>query len=203
MKIKLLIKQYLKEIITTLLLIIAITFYLKTPFKNIDVYKLNAEIIDKTLIELSKFTGENIDFSQGFNNSFYYALPLTQVIEYKKQLFIYNSSLINNNDEYTISEEMKKVLQNTNNLHGTKELLNDNSNTNYILIQILGVLSALSIFIILYLLIKYKKPGLKNYYFFVLILIYLTSFSFFMEKKDVEKLTQKTLKESYINNRLN
>jgi hypothetical protein len=202
MKKELLKKLYLKEVITTLLLIIITTFYLKSPFDVFDFYKLKAEIANKIVIDISTFEEKNIDFSKVFNNSFYNTMPLTQIIEYKKQTFIYNLALYNR-DGKQISNTFKGILDSTNTLYSLKKLKLDNNNTKYTLYQFLGVISVFFIITAIYFTIKFIKPNLLNYYIFIIVILYITNLIFLGLKSDKERLIENTLIESYTTNKLN
>ena len=74
------------------------------------------------------------------------------------------------------------------------------NNSKYALYQILGVISVLLIIAIIYVIIKYKKPSILSYYVFILGLFYITNLVFYSSRLQKEKLIEKTLKETYMNN---
>ena len=113
-------KLFLKEIATILLLTIITISYLKTPFNEIDSYKLEAEIADEIVIYISKYRDVYIDYLKGFINSFSASLPFSQIIEYKKQSFIYNLALYNNEGKQ-IPIDIKNILVSSNEFYSLKE----------------------------------------------------------------------------------
>lgn len=194
-------KQYLKEVVTILLFIVSISIYLNIPFKTTDLYDINIEETNKYLTETSLFLEKDIDFSMGFKNSLRATLPFSQIIEYKKQKFIYNLALYNN-DGKQIPKDIKSILVSTNMFYSLKEITPEKSIAKYTFYQFLGVMSVLFVIMGLYFIVKFRRPSLLNYYYFILILFYLTNYVFLSLKSDKEKLIEKTLKESYINNKL-
>ena len=193
-------KQFLKEIITILLFVFTVMLYLNLPFKIIDVYELKSEILEKSLKETSLYLDEDVDFSRGYLNSFSKSLPFSQIIEYKKQKFIYDL-LIYNKSSKQISREAKDILSSINSFNSLKEIirLTGKNNSEYALYQILGVISVLLIIAIIYVIIKYKKPSILSYYVFILGLFYITNLVFYSSRKKKKKLIEKTLKETYMN----
>lgn len=193
-------KQFLKEIITILLFVFTVMLYLNLPFKIIDVYELKSEILEKSLKETSLYLDEDVDFSRGYLNSFSKSLPFSQIIEYKKQKFIYDL-LIYNKSSKQISREAKDILSSINSFNSLKEIirLTGKNNSEYALYQILGVISVLLIIAIIYVIIKYKKPSILSYYVFILGLFYITNLVFYSSRLQKEKLIEKTLKETYMN----
>lgn len=202
MKKELIKKLFLKEVVAILLLIIITTSYLKMPFNEINSYELEAEIAENILIYISTYKDENIDYLKGFNNSFSVSLPFSQIIEYKKQKFIYNLALYNN-DGKQIPKDFKNILVSTNLLNSLKELKLENSNSKYTLYQFLGVMTLLFIIIVFYFTIKFIKPKFLNYYIFIIVILYITNFIFWGYVSYEESLIEKTLKESYVTNKLN
>lgn len=202
MKKELIKKLFLKEVVAILLLIIITTSYLKMPFNEINSYELEAEIAENILIYISTYKDENIDYLKGFNNSFSASLPFSQIIEYKKQKFIYNLALYNN-DGKQIPKDFKNILVSTNLLNSLKELKLENSNSKYTLYQFLGVMTLLFIIIVFYFTIKFIKPKFLNYYIFIIVILYITNFIFWGYVSYEESLIEKTLKESYVTNKLN
>ena len=176
MRIEQFIKQFLKEIITILLFVFTVMLYLNLPFKIIDVYELKSEILEKSLKETSLYLDEDVDFSRGYLDSFSKSLPFSQIIEYKKQKFIYDL-LIYNKSSKQISGEAKDILTSINSFNSLKEIirLTGKNNSKYALYQILGVISVLLIIAIIYVIIKYKKPSILSYYVFILGLFYITN----------------------------
>lgn len=201
MRIEQFIKQFLKEIITILLFVFTVMLYLNLPFKIIDVYELKSEILEKSLKETSLYLDEDVDFSRGYLDSFSKSLPFSQIIEYKKQKFIYDL-LIYNKSSKQISGEAKDILTSINSFNSLKEIirLTGKNNSKYALYQILGVISVLLIIAIIYVIIKYKKPSILSYYVFILGLFYITNLVFYSSRLQKEKLIEKTLKETYMNN---
>lgn len=204
MRIEQFIKQFLKEIITILLFVFTVMLYLNLPFKIIDVYELKSEILEKSLKETSLYLDEDVDFSRGYLDSFSKSLPFSQIIEYKKQKFIYDL-LIYNKSSKQISGEAKDILTSINSFNSLKEIirLTGKNNSKYALYQILGVISVLLIIAIIYVIIKYKKPSILSYYVFILGLFYITNLVFYSSRLQKEKLIEKTLKETYMNNNNN
>lgn len=193
-------KQFLKEIITILLFVFTVMLYLNLPFKIIDVYELKSEILEKSLKETSLYLDDDVDFSRGYLDSFSKSLPFSQIIEYKKQKFIYDL-LIYNKSSKQISGEAKDILTSINSFNSLKEIikLTGKNNSEYALYQILGVISVLLIIAIIYVIIKYKKPSILSYYVFILGLFYITNLVFYSSRLQKEKLIEKTLKETYMN----
>lgn len=202
MKKELIKKLYLKEVVTILLFILSVSIYLNIPFKTLDLYDIGVEEYSKFLTEDSLFLEKDIDFSMGFKNSFRATLPFSQIIEYKKQKFIYNLALYNN-DGKQIPKDIKSILVSTNMFYSLKEITPEKSISKYTFYQFLGVMSVLFVIMGLYFIVKFRRPSLLNYYYFILILFYLTNYVFLSLKSDKEKLIEKTLKESYVNKKLN
>ena len=200
MRIEQFIKQFLKEIITILLFVFTVMLYLNLPFKIIDVYELKSEILEKSLKETSLYLDEDVDFSRGYLDSFSKSLPFSQIIEYKKQKFIYDL-LIYNKSSKQISGEAKDIVRSINSFNSLKEIikLTGKNNSEYALYQILGVISVLLIIAIIYVIIKYKKPSILSYYVFILGLFYITNLVFYSSRLQKEKLIENTLKETYMN----
>jgi hypothetical protein len=200
---KLIKKPYLKEVITILLFIASVFGYLNIPHTTDDLYDIKAEKLDKSITEMSLYVSEEIDFISGYKKSFKATLPFSQIIEYKKEKFIYNLALYTAN-ENEITKEIKEILLSVNQYSSSKELLGDyNKNTKYIFFQFLGVISVLLILLVLYLIIKKRKPNFLNYYIFIVVLFYITNFIFLELKSNKEMQTEKILKESSVNNKLN
>lgn len=195
-------KLFLKEIATILLLTIITISYLKTPFNEIDSYKLEAEIADEIVIYISKYRDVDIDYLKGFINSFSASLPFSQIIEYKKQSFIYNLALYNNEGKQ-IPIDIKNILVSSNEFYSLKKLNLENSNSKYTFYQFLGLITVLFIITGIYFTIKFKKPDFLNYYIFIIVVLYFTNLIFFGLVSDKERLIEKTLKESYVTNKLN
>lgn len=202
MKKKLIKKLFLKEIATILLLTIITISYLKIPFNEIDSYKLEAEIADEIVIYISKYRVVDIDYLKGFINSFSASLPFSQIIEYKKQSFIYNLALYNNEGKQ-IPIDIKNILVSSNEFYSLKKLNLENSNSKYTFYQFLGLITVLFIITGIYFTIKFKKPDFLNYYIFIIVVLYFTNLIFFGLVSDKERLIEKTLKESYVTNKLN
>jgi len=198
-----LIKQlFLKEVVAILFLTIVTISYLKIPFNKIDSYKLEAEISDRILVYISTYRDVDIDYLKGFMNSFSASLPFSQIIEYKKQSFIYNLALYNNEGKQ-IPIDIKKILVSSNEFYSLKKLNLENSNSKYTLYQFLGVMTILFILTTIYFTIKYIKPNLLNYYIFLIVILYITNLIFLGLKSDKERLIENTLIESYATNKLN
>lgn len=196
-------KTYLKEVITILFFIVFVFGYLKIPHTTDDLHNIRAEKLDKSITEMSLYLSEKIDFISGYNKSFKATLPFSQIIEYKKEKFIYNLASYTAN-ENEIPKEMKEILLSVNQYTSSRDLLGDyNNNTKYIFFQFLGVISVLLILLVLFLIIKNRKPNFLNYYIFILVLFYFTNFIFLGLKSDKEKQTEKILKESSVNSKLN
>lgn len=198
-----LIKQlFLKEVAAILLLIIVTISYLKIPFDKIDTYKLEAEISDRNLVYISTYRDVNVDYFKGFINSFNASLPFSQIIEYKKQSFIYNIAL-HNNEGKQIPIDTKNILVSSSEFYSLKDLKLENSNSKYTLYQFLGVMTVIFILIAIYFTIKFIKPKFLNYYFFIIVILYITNLIFLGYVSNTERLIEKTLKESYVTNKLN
>lgn len=198
-----LIKQlFLKEVVAILFLTIVTISYLKIPFNKIDSYKLEAEISDRILVYISKYRDVDIDYLKGFMNSFSASLPFSQIIEYKKQSFIYNLALYNNEGKQ-IPMDIKKILVSSNEFYSLKKLNLENSNSKYTLYQFLGVISVFFIITAIYFTIKFIKPNLLNYYIFIIVILYIANIIFLGLKSDKERLIENTLIESYTTNKLN
>lgn len=202
MKKKLIKQLFLKEIIAILFFIIVTISYLKTPFNSIDTYMLEAEIYDRSLVNISTYREVDIDYLKAYINSFSALLPFSQIIEYKKQSFIYNMALYNNAGKQ-IPKDVKGILNSTKTLYSLKELKLDNNNTKYTLYQFLGVISVLLIITAIYFIIKFKKPDFLNYYIFIIVVFYFTNLIFLGLVSDKENLNEKIIKESYVTNKLN
>ncbi len=193
-------KQFLKEILTVLLFVFSVILYLNLSFKIIDVYKLKSEILEKSLKETSLYLDEDVDFSRGYLDSFFKSLPFSQIIEYKKQKFIYDL-LIYNKSNKQISGDAKDILTSINSFNSLKGIidLTGKNNSEYALYQILGVISVLLIIAIIYVFIKYKKPSFLSYYVFILGIFYITNLGFYSFRLQKEKLIEKTLNEINMN----
>lgn len=202
---KLIKKPYLKEVITILLFIVSVFGYLSIPHNADDLYDIKAEKLDKSITEMSLYMSEEIDFISGYKKSFKATLPFSQIIEYKKEKFIYNlASYTANENEDEIPKEMKEILLSVNQYSSSRDLLGDyNNNTKYIFFQFLGVISVLLILLILYLILRKRKPNFLNYYIFIVVLFYITNFIFLELKSNKEIQTEKILKETSVNNKLN
>jgi hypothetical protein len=202
---KLIKKPYLKKVITILLFIVSVFGYLSIPHNTDDLFHIKAEKLDKSITEMSLYMSEDIDFISGYNKSFKATLPFSQIIEYKKEKFINNlASYTANENEDEIPKEMKEILLSVNQYSSSRDLLGDyNNNTKYIFFQFLGVISVILILLVLYLVIKKRKPNFLNYYIFIVVLFYFTNIIFLGLKSDKEKQTEKILKESSVNNKLN
>lgn len=201
MKKELIKKLYLKEVVTILLFIVLISIYLKIPFSTIDVLTNDIEVSNKIQTEISIYQNKDIDFSYGFKTAFYNTLPLTQIIEYKKQSFINDVAKFYNNGN-DVPVEVKDILGSTHLLNSLRVLIKDGNNYQYNFIQFLGVISVVSSLLLIYFIVKYKKPSLLNWFFFILTLFYFTNLIFYELKVKTEKLTEETLKELYINNKI-
>ena len=194
-------KLYLKEVITILLFITSVFGYLNIPYRTYEFYEIKIEKLDKSLTEMSLYLSKDIDYSSGFKNSFKATLPFSQIIQYKKQKFIYHLALHNANGNQ-IPKDIKEILSSINEYNSLKEWTGKYNNTKYTLYQFLGVITVLLILTAIYFTIKFKRPDFLNYYIFIVVLFYITNLVFLGLKSDKEMLTKKILKESFVNNEL-
>jgi hypothetical protein len=202
MKKELMKKLYLKEVVITLLFIISTFIYLNVPYKALDLIGIKIEKLDKSITEISLYQSKDIDFISGYKKSFKATLPFSQIIEYKKERAIYNLALYNANAN-EIPKDFKEILSSINEYNSLKEVIGKYNNTKYTLYQFLGVITVILILTAIYFTIKFKRPDFLNYYIFIVLLFYVTNLVFLGLKSEKEMLTEKILKESFVNNKLN
>lgn len=188
-------KFYLKEIFYMLIITVAIGIYLKIPYKVLDLYAIEYEILDKSQNKTQLFLNENIDYSIGFKNTFYYTLPLTQIIEYKKNLFIYNL-ILKDKEGKNLSKEEMSILNKASQFYDLKKYIKDPTNLKYTLYQFLGVLPILCFLLLIYFTLRYRNPRLLKSFYLLLILYTYTSFVFLGLNNLTEKSIHNALKES-------
>jgi len=104
---------------------------------------------------------------------------------------------------YYENGDIKEILSSINEYNSLKEWTGKYNNTKYTLYQFLGVITVLLILTAIYFTIKFKRPDFLNYYIFIVVLFYITNLVFLGLKSDKEMLTEKILKESFVNNELN
>ncbi len=170
-----------------LILIVAITsVYLYLPNNANTLYEIDDEKTKELSKELGLFIDEekDIDYSKGFKESFYVALPFSQIIEYKKVNFVYEIALNNSKDEH-IGNVLNNILVHENDIHYVNSMRE--SNLKYALFQLLGVLTVLLVLIVLYFILKLKNPNFVKHYLFVVVIIYFVNLGFFTLKTEKEK----------------
>lgn len=175
---------------------ILVFIYLNIPYSSKDLYNFSIEKMEENINELNLYQSGDLDFVSVYKKSFKATLPFSQIIEYKKEKFIYNLALYNANGN-EIPEYIKEILPSVKIQELTAE---NNRKPKYMFFQFLGVISVFLIIAIIYFIIKYTKPNFLNYYIFLLGLLYITNLVFLNLKSEKVMLTEKTLKQNFISN---
>lgn len=186
--------KFLGEILFVGILTILTIIYLKSEVDEVDINRMTLDTIDKVLKETSIYMDKEINYFQSYRNSFYNTLPLTQIIKYRKELFVNDLTLRNSNEELSESENL--LLRKTKLLFSLEDILDSGRELNitYNCCQILGFFSVLFIYYLIYrLLIISKRQFLIKRCFIILCLLYSVNSIFYSLNSHLEKETRKGL----------
>lgn len=185
---------YFKEVSILVLIVLITSVYLYLPNNANTLYEIDDEKSKALSKELRLFTNKDIDYSKGFEESFYVTLPFSQIIEYKKASFFYDIAFNNNKNNQT-ENILNNILVHENDIDYVNSMRE--INLKYALFQILGVMSVLLILTMLYYILKLKSPDSVKNYLFILVLVYFVNFGFFAVKSVTEKAAIEKLNEAY------